>query len=1009
MLRMTGSSESWGIRDCNRQAASMEMKFGKSEIGGSVRGEQQGGSCIEKESMSDEVVEICPVSREVYDLDDETESEMNIVKVMGCPDLEFYDFEKDRSNDFLEVDQIWAMYDDADAMPRNYGQVKEVFKSKSKLLITWLDASPVTEDEQDWYDQDLPISCGMFETGEDGVVERMALSHRMDIRNGKDRNIRVIYPKKGETWAIFKDWDIKWCCEPEKHKPPYSYDLVEILSDFTEQVGVKVAVLSKVEGFVSIFRRGGCDIDISFCVRPTQMLSFSHRVPSSRMTGEEREGVPVGSFELDTAALPSSVFNIERIVDARVEEVHSSKEAERSHSNSANCTPQEQCSSFQAKEKTSSPRECGSTEFRDLRKRNDNLNSSKFVDNDSVHKLKAPSTGENRSQTGGQTFWTCCPSCKVKFKYYSRYLDPTMRCEQCQQTFVAHDVGPVFQQGSDVRELKKGSDDLNSSRFVGDESADKLMVSPSTGEDRSQTSNPLCHSDKKTNLLTKVHSTGENRSHTTQTAMPLKRNLINEEGHSSKKPRSEDELNMGQRCMIGRDKDGISADYVRVSEKELDFKQAELAMLEERIKTCKMELERTQVSLQERREELLAKEGFLRSIESKIKEANSKIEDSKHDDRVTTKEDDAELVTLKECIKECKKELERTQASLQERRRKHLVKDCSLQSIEDSIKEANARLEDRKNQYNAMKRSINECTVDLRSKQSQLKALERSIQESMVKEKALSYVKVEVRECCQALETKEKQLDDVKKSVEATELVLDAKVKQLNEVKAKLVHNSEKLKAMDEHRNRMKIAISELKRKRDYYQSVQRPSQEQSAATFVNDRNKKVSLAVVALNLQLELNRHFRNHDHLQREVFTLIKSSADPAKLVLEAMNGFYPKFAEHRANEYAMSFVRRTCINLLEHLLKLRPPITNDVREEAMKLAMEWKAELMSEPTTSLEVLGFLQLVSAFGIAPDFNNDEVKKLLVSNLPRQGNGIETWRSLGIIMDDLTEGKPGGA
>ncbi|OIV91949.1 hypothetical protein TanjilG_23210 [Lupinus angustifolius] len=42
-----------------------------------------------------------------------------------------------------------------------------------------------------------------------------------------------------------------------------------------------------------------------------ELFRFSHRVHSFKMTGEERLGVPVGSYELDPASLPQ---NLEEIV-----------------------------------------------------------------------------------------------------------------------------------------------------------------------------------------------------------------------------------------------------------------------------------------------------------------------------------------------------------------------------------------------------------------------------------------------------------------------------------------------------------------------------------------------------------------------------------------------------------------------------------------------------------------------------------------------------------------------
>lgn len=58
----------------------------------------------------------------------------------------------------------------------------------------------------------------------------------------------------------------------------------------------------------------------------------------------------------------------------------------------------------------------------------------------------------------------------------------------------------------------------------------------------------------------------------------------------------------------------------------------------------------------------------------------------------------------------------------------------------------------------------------------------------------------------------------------------------------------------------------------------------------------------------------------------------------------------------ESDFNVVRRSCITLLEQLLKVSPKIKLAVREEAMKLACEWKAKMSTVHEYSLEVLGFL-----------------------------------------------------
>ncbi|GMI77088.1 hypothetical protein like AT5G27240 [Hibiscus trionum] len=226
------------------------------------------------------------------------------------PDPEFTDFEKYRAENIFAVSQFWAIYDTLDGMPRFYARVKKVYSPGFKLQITWLEPDPDEENQQNWAELDLPVSCGKYCNGSsEACVDRLMFSHQIDPRKCSSKCF-FVYPQKGETWALFKDWDIKWVSEPEKHKPPYQYDFVEVLTDIDEEVGIGVAHLGKVKGFVSIFQQTERDGVISFQISSCELYRFSHRVPSFRMTGNEREGIPVGSFELDPASLPTYLFEL---------------------------------------------------------------------------------------------------------------------------------------------------------------------------------------------------------------------------------------------------------------------------------------------------------------------------------------------------------------------------------------------------------------------------------------------------------------------------------------------------------------------------------------------------------------------------------------------------------------------------------------------------------------------------------------------------------------------------
>ncbi|XP_061347361.1 uncharacterized protein LOC133292888 [Gastrolobium bilobum] len=239
----------------------------------------------------------------------------NNPEIIQFPDPDFSDFEKDKAEGCFAVNQFWAIYDPIDAMPRFYALVKKV-ASPFKLQITWLEPNPNDQGGIVWHAADLPIACGKFKLGgSQKTTDRAMFSHQMHCITRIRKGSFLVHPKKGETWAIFRDWDIKWSSNPENYLK-FEYEYVKILSDFAEKVGIEVAYLGKVKGFVSLFQineKNGVNL---FCVPPNELYRFSHRIPSYKMTGNEREGVPSGSFELDPAGLP---INLLKVGDVKME------------------------------------------------------------------------------------------------------------------------------------------------------------------------------------------------------------------------------------------------------------------------------------------------------------------------------------------------------------------------------------------------------------------------------------------------------------------------------------------------------------------------------------------------------------------------------------------------------------------------------------------------------------------------------------------------------------------
>ncbi|GER34362.1 DnaJ domain containing protein [Striga asiatica] len=262
----------------------------------SVEKSKVGGETCGKTNNSSDGVEI------ESDWDEDTLSS-DVVNI-ECPDPEFSDFDKVREESQFEVGQFWACYDTLDDLPRFYAKVKKIFSSPFELSITWLEAVPINKLYVEWVDEELPVGCGSFKLCHTEKAARLSFSHRVHVEKGKKRGSLLLYPREGEVWAIFKDWDISWSVDPNNHKKNFKYEIVEVLSDFVENYGIKVGWLDKIDGFVSLFQRGSQDEKGLFVIGANELYRFSHCVPCFKMTGLEREGVPKGAFELDPAALP---------------------------------------------------------------------------------------------------------------------------------------------------------------------------------------------------------------------------------------------------------------------------------------------------------------------------------------------------------------------------------------------------------------------------------------------------------------------------------------------------------------------------------------------------------------------------------------------------------------------------------------------------------------------------------------------------------------------------------
>lgn len=245
------------------------------------------------------------------------------------PDPDFHDFDKDRKEQCFTIDQLWAVYDTSDGMPRFYARIKKVLSPRFKVRITWLEADPDSQDEIDWLNEDLPVSCGKFKFGNTQTTEDVNMFSHLVIGKIPGRGPLKLYPKRGEVWALFKNWDMKWSSDPENHRN-YTFEFVEVLSEYEKGSSIKVAYLVKVEGFVSLFGRK--KETPPFHIPLNELFRFSHRIPTYKTTGTEREGLAEGYFELDPASIPGQ---IDEVVDIKDVDVATTPSTSRSNDTSS--------------------------------------------------------------------------------------------------------------------------------------------------------------------------------------------------------------------------------------------------------------------------------------------------------------------------------------------------------------------------------------------------------------------------------------------------------------------------------------------------------------------------------------------------------------------------------------------------------------------------------------------------------------------------------------------------
>ncbi|KZV44087.1 hypothetical protein F511_10758 [Dorcoceras hygrometricum] len=228
--------------------------------------------------------------------------------LVDVPDPDFRGFDKDRIVQCFKDNQVWAVYDDDDGMPRHYTMIHSVISLYPfKMRLSWLNS--MTNDglgHVNWFINGFSKTCGEFRTGRLDICTSLdCFSHKVRFVKCTPETVQI-FPQRGDVWALYRNWSSDWN-ELTEDEVIHKYDMVEVLEDYVEEYGVIVVPLVKVSGFKAVFHQH-FNPDRIWRIPVEEMARFSHQVPSNLLTGGEGAKVLKGCRELDPASIPLEIL-----------------------------------------------------------------------------------------------------------------------------------------------------------------------------------------------------------------------------------------------------------------------------------------------------------------------------------------------------------------------------------------------------------------------------------------------------------------------------------------------------------------------------------------------------------------------------------------------------------------------------------------------------------------------------------------------------------------------------
>ncbi|PON63144.1 Frigida-like [Trema orientale] len=456
-------------------------------------------------------------------------------------------------------------------------------------------------------------------------------------------------------------------------------------------------------------------------------------------------------------------------------------------------------------------------------------------------------------------------------------------------------------------------------------------------------------------------------------------------------------------------------------EKQLEDREVKVKQLDGIEKLCKELSEELELKKKQHNAVLIKieeKERELSHVEKSVSESKNKLDSLERSIRQKSEENQGMFKKFDE-VAELKEDLlNAMQRALEKCMKEYELKKEQLNVCQSSIDECGKEIKMKEEKLNSIQNSIVECSYELKLKEDQLDLVRK------LKEKILGSLEKLMHRYAHELDAKARKFENFVKVFEVKEESLESKFEELylidNKVNGCLREfelkdkNFASLQRLVEERSReleikeseFEARVKEFKLREEEFESIRK-----SAEMGVKEKTKiPPSVVIIGQSEQNHsssschqscltkekkdlfwlLNQHLKRQELLCSQIFTVLKASSDPVKLALDAVRGIYQLRLSREHTEFDASIARAGCNLLLELLMKVSPEINPQARDEAMKLASDWKAKMKVASYNGLEVLDFLQFLVSFRLVSAFDVNELRSLFDAFCPnRQASQLQ--------------------